>query len=199
MADFYKFLAEFRELTKDVKGNSNATKKFNNLKEFHAYHSLPHRARQYVKKTDKIYKKSGIPSKIPFKREENPKEWVKQYGWFRHHPEATVYDPQPMGNTKKKSFSEISKKIKFNRCENPKEYDKQIQWFKRHPEATVYDPKPQKPRKNTKNHLITVTREEDPIEYRRQHAWLSVHRHENPDKIPPRKNKTHTKKNQLKE
>ena len=188
MADFHKCLAEFRELTKDVKGNKNATKKFNNLKEFQAYHARrsptnPH----YVKKTDKEYKKSDIPSKIPFKREENPKEWMKQYGWFRTHPEAKVYAPQPKGGAKGRGGrkqSSITKKITVRRCENPTEYDKQYRFFKKHPEAEVYDPTPD-PRANA-NPLFTVRPSDDPVEYNRQASWLKLHKDENPDKIPPR-------------
>jgi hypothetical protein len=211
MADFYECLAEFRELTKGVAG-LNSVKKFNNLKEFHAHHAVRHPSNpKYVKKTDREYGKSGIPSKIPFKRQENPKEWMKQYGWFRHHPEATVYDPQaqkPKKEAKKeakkepkkkqkrvrKSFSEISKKIPFKRSENPKEYDKQYSWFNINPEATVYEPRVYRGHGDlNRNPLITVTREEDPVEYQRQYLWLRLHIHENPDKIPPRSISHHTK------
>jgi hypothetical protein len=202
MADFHKSLAEFRELTQGIKAHGNL-KKFKNLREFQDYYkdNPDYRTnRYYRKKTDKDYKKSNIPSKIPFKREENPKEWMKQYGWFRNNPEATVYDPKPYDEFNrehtKNGRSETSKKIKFKRCENPKEYDKQYHWFKRNPEATVYEPKPPKhpPLKTEKNPLVTVTRKQDYVEYNRQHAWLSTHRGENPTKIPPRERQTHTKK-----
>lgn len=98
MTEFHKHLAEFRELTREVKHKGNF-KKFNNLQEFLDYYdNLYYRKNpRYRKKTDKTYKKSDIPSKIPFKRSENPKEWNKQYGWFRIHPEATVYNPKSRG------------------------------------------------------------------------------------------------------
>jgi len=210
MEDFHKSLAEFRELTRGFKLQGK-TKRFANLQEFHDYYeNLYYRKNpSYIKKTAKNYKKSNIPSKIPFKREENPKEWMKQYGWFRNHPEATVYDPKPYAERKPKkepkkqkkqkkpreSWSEISKKIPFKRSENPKEYDKQYAWFIINPEATVYEPKPYNSLGSlNQNPLITVTRKEDPIEYCRQYTWLRLHIHENPDKIPPRSISHHTKK-----
>lgn len=195
MADFYECLAEFRELTKDVTGRSNATKKFNNLKEFHAYHAIRHPTNPYyVKKTDKNYAKSDIPSKIPFKRQENPKEWQKQYAWFKNHPEAKVYAPMTHSPNKKKSRSEIGKKIGFLRSENPKEYDKQYIWFQRNPKATEYDPSHPRGRpRSTLSQKVTVDVEQDPIEYRRQYIWLYKHKDENPDKSPPRKIAHHTR------
>jgi len=191
MADFYECLAEFRELTKGVGGQLNAVKKFNNLKEFRAYHSLGRkRYAHYVKKTDKVYGNTGIPSKIPFKREDNPKEWMKQYGWFRTNLEATVYAPKPKGGSRTKKTTPTTRKITVRSCENRAEYDKQYRYFVANPEAEVYDPT-QDRRKNRgevpcKNPLITVTLRSDPLEYRRQQVWLNNHKHENPDKIPPR-------------
>ncbi len=211
MTDFHKHLAEFRELTRDFKGHGNS-KTFNNLQEFRDYYENIHYIKNpnYKKKTDKKYKKSGIPSKIPFSREENPKEWTKQYGWFRTHPEATVYAPlhgrkethviNPLkcssperrirGWAGGRKPTEITKKITVKSKDNVKEYQKQYRWFSKNPEATVYAPQQKKEKTGDRKpsgipKKIPFRKTDNPKEYNRQWMWFKNH----PDETvcPPRK------------
>ena len=197
--DFNDALEEFKKLSLEVLGSARRphgnTKTFSNLaefKEFHketTWHERKKKYYHYVKKTDKQYKKTNIPSKINVNRKENPREWDKQYQWFRLHPDAEKYEPDPKLSGSRSKY-EISKKIKVIRKENPKEWNKQYQWFIRHPDAEKYEPDQTRHGNNwpeeykKKDPRITVTHREDPVEYNRQIRWIKDH--PEAKEIPPR-------------
>ena len=94
---FKKFAYELVDKDDKIYGfQGKPFKKFKNLAEFNAYWETA-TGSQYQKKTKVIYKKTNIPEKITVDRKQDPKAWDKQYHWFRIHPEAEVYDPEPRG------------------------------------------------------------------------------------------------------
>jgi hypothetical protein len=154
--EFTAALWAFRKISKELLPDRKrrgprtfgSVREFNNLEEFKDYHKKHYkngqRRGEYIKKTDKVYKKSSIPQKITIDRKKDPKGWDKQYQWFKNNPDADVYAPRRSGNHRcgGRPKSDISKKINVERQENPHEYDRQYMWFRKHPEAQVYAPRP---------------------------------------------------------
>jgi len=85
----------------------------------------------------RLLKPSEITKKITVKRSEDPKEYHKQYYWFKKHPDATKYEACEVV----KQTKDISKKITVKYLEDKKEYHRQYNWFKKHPEENICPPK----------------------------------------------------------
>jgi hypothetical protein len=151
--------------------------------------SIPPRVSEDIQ--PKRYASHSFSKKITVKSKDDPKEYNRQYKFFKKYPDETECPSKDESRLQYsvafQSRRDTDKRVTVRKTDDRKEYCAQRYWLSKNPDH-IGDCPPKKERDKTKGKYkypkITVKASDDRTEWTRQARWFN--KHPESDKCPPR-------------